>query len=299
MLKGETNMYQHIARDKQEQIKQIQQLLLVTTSFREGWDYLDKVCNFIKVHPEPMNLVIEGETGTGKTLLVDSYEAAQKHINNFVKVAAPSHDTASSFLTEVLDALADPMPNRGSIQQKIKRAVHLMNSSNIDLLIIDEADNFWDNYGKPAFFMLEILRSLMNMTKVPVVLIGSEVLPLFIKKSPQLARRFSMSYELKPIDSKVIQFEALLKRAGEALPFKDFSGLDEAGIAECFLCATDGYLDKTMLLIRTAALIALKCDADKIEYDDLATAFSVHQLAFDDRPNPFDLDLWFSERFQA
>jgi hypothetical protein len=285
----------NLKQNKQEQIKQIQDMWVVLPSFQRGWHYLDITRKSKLIHPNRSNLVLEGQPGIGKTMLVETYLANNEDIKNFIKVEVPCPTSATSFLTQILSALGVLRPEGRIIEQQIKRASHFIGTAKLELIIIDEADNLWADYDELPLSMLESLTILMSMTNVPFVLIGSNGLHNRMEMAPKLKRQFSIVYELMPFamdssESKISQYELLLKRVGEALPFTGFSGLDDEGLAESFLFATDGLIGKFMLLIRTAAFIALERDADIIEYEDLELAFSTHHAAFGDKFNPFKLD---------
>ena len=131
----------------------------------------------------PRGLMILGEPGVGKSKLSLVYKKMHSrpstdecNRNTVLIVEMPPSCSIDWFYTKILSALGDPSPESGRIPAKELRVIQLFIAQEVELLIIDEIHNLLpDNLqGPQTRKMANIIKTLMNTTKIPIILLGEE-----------------------------------------------------------------------------------------------------------------------------
>jgi DNA transposition AAA+ family ATPase len=137
--------------------------------------------------------LVYGVTGAGKTsaitLLANRVDA--------VMVKASPTWTLRTMLNMVMKELsADPMRSNSDMEQFIIEKMQMDNRP----LFVDEADAFTDPAvrGDRSYAILETLRSIHDISKMPVMLIGMPGIERRLACRHQLMRRFSQWVEFQP-----------------------------------------------------------------------------------------------------
>jgi type II secretory pathway predicted ATPase ExeA len=138
-------------------------------------------------------MLITGETGTGKTLLVKQYLETQKNKEKIMVVTAPIQSTLRAFNEELLEQIGDPFPNKGPFGMKMRRLIELIKTSNIELIMVDDFQRVFGGNRQNASEVLECLVHLMEKTNVSFVFLGSNE----SKRAHNLNERFSRRVPLR------------------------------------------------------------------------------------------------------
>ncbi|WP_298472737.1 TniB family NTP-binding protein [uncultured Psychrobacillus sp.] len=285
---------------KEEKLKKIDILRIAHPEFKKALELI-RMCHATHLnYSEPQCLLITGNYGTGKSSIMEIY--LQKHqkiipLERTTKVAILAGDiryptTINTFLESMLYHLGDSHPTKGTIGNKQHRLIKFISDSEVELIMLDEFQHFVNRDGndKINHSVADCLKSIINSTKVPVVLIGMDESELVLKANGQLKRRFSFRHHLNSFNcvnaERTDYFRLLLNNLDEKLPFKNLAGLKEHGMWEKFNGATNGNMNSLMKIVRTAAKYAVEAEQEKIEMEHFSKAFELH-ISIMNGANPF------------
>jgi type II secretory pathway predicted ATPase ExeA len=160
-----------------------------------------------KLSKESEGILIQGDTGAGKTTVVKLYmQDYPRSVTEEVTIVpvlyatVPVPATCKSLVTALLTAIGDPAAERGSQISQTLRLKRYMEACKVELLILDEFQHFQDRDSlKVLKTVSDWLKVLMDETGVPIVLAG---LPyshtiLDAENNEQLRRRFALRIELE------------------------------------------------------------------------------------------------------
>jgi len=285
-----------------EKTKIIKDLRIIHPRFKKALDLIKQCHESLQISDDPQCMLISGESGSGKTTLFETYIKLNDKVlyddftgakKSILWAEIPSPVRINTFLETMLDQLGDPFPNRGTIGNKNHRLVNLIKDCGVELIMLDEFQHFVHSENqKVNYEVADCFKSLINRTKVPVVLFGLKDAERPLDVNPQLNRRFSIRYTLSPFGlenrGRKKEFEMLLKLIDNQLPFVELAGLDSEEMIEKIYFATNGVINSIMKIIRTASLYALKKEKDKVEMEDFAKAYHLHSYILKgETNNPF------------
>lgn len=251
---------------------------------------------------EPECLFIQGETGTGKSTLMETYSKSYPRkitkegtIVPILSGVVPAGATVKGVASKLLWNLGDPAHSRGSRDTMTIRLIQLIKDCRVELIFLDEMNHFIERDSEKLLKTVsDWLKELIIETKIPLVAFGLPTAELVLSPStnPQLSRRFSHRRSLNPFgwqhdDGE--EFRTLLHLIETQLPLLENSRLTEKDMALRFYYASDGTIGYVMTLIRNATKLALKQNRERLELDLLAITFEDHIK--NDKPgkkfNPF------------
>lgn len=253
------------------------------------------------------SICLTGDAGTGKTYicdyiahhypsktLIDEMAVIEKHPVLSISVANRS---IKGLASRMLEALGDPNPTRGSESEMTHRIQKLLITCETNLIILDEFNNLIND--KNAKGVLYWVKSLMNHTNVPVLVVGTPEVKGLVNSNPEMARRF-LKVNLMPFDFDLVeQHKALpayinairsniIKRI-EFLAFPDFRSTYD--LLRLYL-ATLGYPCNLNELIINAAKSAIRASQEVVTVNDFASVYTSSRLAYVGEyhsKNPFTL----------
>ena len=274
---------------KEEKYNKIKNIKVLYPRFNRGLDLIERCHHSTVISRDPQCLLITGPSGSGKSTIFEAYKQMHDRIvyeetrtkKVILSAEIPSPTTIVSFLEVLLEQLGDPFPTKGSKGDKNRRLVNLIRDCGVELIMLDEFQHFFHPKNKKINYdVSDCFKSLVNQTKVPVVLFGLSESKHVLDCNPQLKRRFSMVYNLSPFrfedELSMNEFAKLLYSIDQQLPFEELSGLAQGDMMERFYFATNGLMDSIMKLIRDATNFAIEQEKTKIELEDFAKAFNFH-----------------------
>lgn len=255
---------------------------------------------FSKVSAEPLNMLIQGETGTGKTTCKNyyeqkfpRYETEDGTVVPVLSAAVPIPATVKSLVTELLLKLGDPLAEKGTVLNQTLRIKCLVRACIVELIILDEFQHFIDRDSlKILQTISDWLKDLLNESKIPIVLIGMPNSDEILEGNKQLKRRFSMRINLEPFGWKSAEqrqeFRTFLGAVDVKLPLLKRSNLADGEMALRFFYASDGVVANIMQIVRRAAVLAIERSLEKLDLAALAEAYE-DRLATSNpsKKNPF------------
>jgi len=252
---------------------------------------------------EPLCCPIVGESGGGKTTIIDHFEGLHPRIDHAwgmevpVLVAKiPSRPTVKSLAETLLYALGDPLWLRGNTVSKSIRLRELFKRCRVRLLALDEFQHFVD--VRRASIPNEVadrLKEQVEEAKMPIVVLGLERCLEVLKQNEQLRRRFGATVRVGAFcwerEDDRIAYRAFLHAVQERVTDYAMPNLRDVGMAFRMYYASYGLIGYTMKIIRGASRIAAGRRHRNISLEILSESFSQHvwinQMS---NPNPFTED---------
>lgn len=229
-------------------------------------------------------LLITGQTGSGKTTLIEFYKEyfpqriePDRTVTPVLLVTTPESPTVKSLAEAILISLGDPAAASGTTENKTRRIFKYLKECKVELIIVDEFQHFYDSKKiSQARKVTDWLKNLFNIASIPVVLVGLPRSVMVVRMNPQLKRRFSAPFYLKPFgfvtDREILEFRGVLKKIHGNLPL-ECPELHEANLARRFFYASCGLIDYVAKIIDRAVLIAGEKNNSSLSLKIFATAF--------------------------
>jgi hypothetical protein len=252
--------------------------------------------------PEPSNVLVTGETGVGKSKILQGYIARPENqverlpdgrirrpvFNVEIRTLATPRSTAVQMLK--LLGLTDRHFHSGSVADLTERVKHHMIEQGVELCTLDEFNNTLSDDGrvrsfKVAMWVKDLCKSKTRDGDNPNGKIGENI-PFAMIGTPKSERivdptvnnelasltpfRMTISRYEYDTPEAVAEFRSFLDALDEELPFDEFSELgtpDENGrcpLADKIHMVTYGLLRPLGFLIREAANMAIEEGAPRI-----------------------------------
>ena len=270
-----------------DKIKMIEQIIVIHPQMQAILDKMDYCREHSKYALEAIGLLVTGEKGTGKTTIKDIYlnknKSKQTRTATYIPVLAiwiPVPATVKGLTTELLGALGDPFPEKGSVVVQTARVNKLVEKCRVTFCLFDEFQHFAERESfKLNRTVSDWTKNFMTSNKMPMVLFGTPKSTEILDgvENEQLRRRFPFRMELRPFVWKTEEdqqiFRKFLQIVDEKLPLNEFSNLADPNIALRIHYATKGLIFEVMRLIRAAAVLAVKRGFININMDLLSESF--------------------------
>lgn len=219
------------------------------------------------------NLLLVGPTNNGKTMIVEKFRRAHLTIAAgetgkgaalvpVLKAQMPAGPDESRFFGAILDALGMPFSPRDRIAAKQDTAVHLMRTTGVRLLVIDELHNLLSGTAMQQRRLLNVLRWLGNELQIPLVGVGTAEALRAIRSDDQLVNRF-VPFPL-PLWTDDDEYRRLLSTLEAVLPLRKPSHLTDPAMAARILSASEGVLGEIIAIIVRAAVLAVETGKETI-----------------------------------
>jgi hypothetical protein len=279
----------------------IERIVIPHTAFADAQRQIEQ-CFTFSAGQGAQGLAIVGESGTGKTSLLESFESRHEPIRRgdgmevpVLRATVPSGPTVKSLAGKLLEALNAPDPERGTENEKSRRLRVLMKKAG--MVMIDEFQHFYDR-GKRQIMhnVADWLKVLIDDTRTTLVVAGLRSCRNVIDENEQLARRFLAPIQLPRFSWTDVgqrgQFISILTAFHrEIAKEREVPVFHSDQMAFRFYCSTGGLIGCVAGLLKQTLRNAAIEDRKVIRLDDLATAhaqsvWSSEYIAA--LPNPFE-----------
>lgn len=279
---------EHLVDKKYESVATVRETLIEHPAFAYGISAIRRCHRMGQFElEEPGCLLITGVSGSGKSTLRKEYakhhprrETEDGTIIPVLHLELPAKPTIKNVAERILLALGDPLFAHGTAVAMTERIIVLFRNCRLELVILDEFQHFIDHSSeKIEATVADWLKSLVNATKVPFVLMGLRRCRRILQGNEQLRRRFSRQISLEPFSiadkrSRRI-FDGLLRTIYGSLPVPCVPELTGGGVTvEQMHNATFGLIGYVMTLITAAVEIVIEEERAAIDRDVLGKAFS-------------------------
>jgi hypothetical protein len=225
------------------------------------------------------NILLVGPTNNGKTMIVERFRRGQfateadetpdgTAVVPVLKVQMPPGADERRLFGAILQALGIVgTASYATVAARQDAAVRLMRSTNVKLLIVDEAQNLLSGTRDQQRRVLNVLRWLGNELQISLVAVGTPEAMRAIQSDEQLANRFEPL--ALPMWHAGEEYQRLLATLETVLPLRHASHLSEPELANRILAMTEGVLGEIVTVVTRAATLAVSSGAESISVEIL------------------------------
>lgn len=231
----------------------------------------------------PESLLLVGQSGSGKSTLLKYYsdQFPREQTREGVRipvllVSTPENPTVKTLAEAILMSMGDPAAAKGTAQQKTFRIIHYFERCQVNLLMLDEFQHFFDGRRTSETQRVsDWLKNLINTVQVPILLCGLPRSIHVVNMNSQLRRRFGSPFHLRPFqfstDDEQTEFRGVLKSI-EAIIGRP-NTLRDANLARRFYYASSGLLDYVIKIIDDAISREDASGSDALALENLHSSF--------------------------
>lgn len=271
-----------------ERVAMAERIMVPHLKFKQALSKIERNHSLSKHTAEPRCVAIVGETGAGKTTVARVYAGRHPVITAgpvdhmpVLSLKVPARPRIKSMAETMLLALGDPFANRGTTPQMTIRLIHLIRELNVELIMIDEFQHFVEvNQRNIPHDVADWLKTLIDESRVPVVLLGLPSCTQVFDANEQLARRFSERYEITSFNWKSptekAEFRSVLRAICRRLPFRHVLDMSDQEFAFRMHAGTGGRVGYVMNVIRTASEVAAFASSDDLDLKHVVESYEQH-----------------------
>lgn len=221
---------------------------------------LEELFNYPKNDRMP-NLLIIGDTNNGKTALVKRFcnmhpaedtPEGDAIIFPVLYIECPPKPDEGRLYDEILSKIYQKFKERDNAGKKLSQVLKVCEKIGVRMIILDEVQHILAGSGNQQRLFLNVIKTLGNKLKVPIVAVGIREAYNAIQTDAQLANRF----ELAPLPRWRLgdeDYERLLASFEALLPLREPSYLYENQVANKLFSMTEGYIGELSRLLSRAA----------------------------------------------
>ena len=285
-------------------------IIITHPTFIEAIDrYSQAISSIDRLNNTSVGFALTGESGTGKTTLAKHLISLYPGIRDeegltrpVVYCCVPPKPTLKGLASALFSALNDPfesLPNkRGRDAEHVltERSIKLIIECQVKAIIFDESQHLAkkpDSEG--TYAATDWLKTLMERTKVVIILLGLNSTTLLFEQNEQLKRRFKSTIKLSRFnwmqDETRSQFLGILQAFQANLPQFDFMDLTAEETSFRFYTATGGLIAYLAQILEQAMLDAIQDNRKTINLKHFEVAYgkTMHVSDFNNAENPFTL----------
>jgi hypothetical protein len=219
------------------------------------------------------NLLIIGPTNNGKTMIIEKFgrdhpggpSADSEHeVMPVVRVQMPSEPDLKRFYAAIVRAVhAPPRPPREVLAKVEDCTLRLLQRIGVRMLIIDEVHNLLGGSSAQQRAFLNVLRSLGNTLRIPLVCAGTREAYLAMRSDEQLENRFE-PFAL-PRWQADTDYASLLASFAAIFPLRYPSHLSQPPLATHILTQSEGTIGAIATFLTRAATLAIRSGQERLD----------------------------------
>ena len=228
--------------------------------------------------PRMPNLLLVGESGNGKTTLLDRFRDLNpvmarpggEALAPVIVMQMPSEPSETRFWTELLLALHIAHRDTDPVQRKKNQAHSVLAYVGCRMLVIDEFHNVLHGHARQQRQFLAVLKNLSNDLRLPIVAAGTRDAVRTLHTDPQLSSRFeAFGLPRWKLDREFLRLLASFERF---LPLEAPSELAGREMAIRLHAMSEGTIDRLALTLTRAAAQAIRDRKSRIDRKILDSA---------------------------
>lgn len=243
----------------------VEATLVPHSAFEKALTQIEEAFVCASSQSEAQGIAIVGESGTGKTSLLDHFharhpgrrEADGMHVP-ILRVTVPSTPTVKSLAAAMGDSLEAPDSDRGTENERTKQLRVLMHKTGVVVVVLDEFQHIYDKNKRCFMYhVADWLKVLIDQVRCTLIVAGLPNCMDVIEHNEQLQRRFLAPLRMPRFDwddtEQRHEFRAILGAFREQLSTKfRLPELDSIEMAFRFYCATGGLISLVSKILRHA-----------------------------------------------
>ncbi|WP_422132808.1 TniB family NTP-binding protein [Endozoicomonas sp. ALD040] len=271
--------------------------------------YLDGILKTIhrnrmvsKCGGKPECALIIGEPGSGKTTLMEKYEKDHPHEEESCRTRIPVFLSEFPLRTEprqaaisLLDDLGHELPPKGlSAPQLTKQLAKLMHECEVEIALLDEFHHLIETKSYDVLHdAVTWVKTLINISKKPVVLFGLPYSRVILDYDEQLSGRFPIIRQIEPFrvkkdcDEKV--FRTFLMMLSSELPFDKVIKLHGRDFYPRLFAFSKGSMRRLRNLINFACEQAIFNNDSGLTLEHFSVAYNFYMQHIDERKDEIDV----------
>lgn len=278
----------------------IEKFVIPHQAFANALDQIQQAFRYARHKVDAEALAIIGESGTGKSSVLklvlsenQPYRDAKGLKTPILFASVPEVPTRKSLASELLAAIGDPEPDRGTAPMLTRRLIKHIEESGTCMIMVDEFQHFFDrDKHKFMYDVADWLKRLIDLTNITLIVAGLPTCMGVIDQNEQLARRFQERIELPRFCwTNISQREQFIKilRCYERQMGKEYEipSLSSEAMAFRFYCGTGGLIGYLSALLKKMLRNAESASEKTISLGDIALAYSQSTWRSSNVPNPF------------
>lgn len=264
----------------------VERFIIPHDAFRNATEQIEQAFKYAQNKGEGEALALIGESGTGKTSVLDavrsrheSVSGADRDIIPILSATVPSEPTVKSLAAVLLAAIGDSRPEQGTEPELTRRLKSHIKATGTCMIMIDEFQHFYDRgRHKVMHKVADWLKELIDATKTTLVVAGLPYGTSVIDQNEQLARRFSASLSLPRFSwNDIEQREEFIRilhcYEKEISKHYKIPELSSESMAFRFYCATNGLMGYLSKLLKQLLRNAEMSGKESIILEDIAKAY--------------------------
>lgn len=275
--------------------------LIIHPRFRKAIEITDMKLQRCKDADVGDAFFIEGETGSGKTWLIDFFcrrspfankELTERSIRPVIRLKVPGVCTPKQFCVDMLKCLEDPLPEKGTYTQLKARVIALFRECQVQLVLLDDLQDIpLKRSARGVENIVSCIRDFIDETCALFVMLGNRTAAVVLDSNSQLRKRAAYRLQLKYFDlrevSRLAEFKKLMSQLDSWLPLAESSCITDGLIMGRIFCATNGIFQFIIQLLDYSWPEAVKDGRETLIISDLYTGFANLYGDVADTLNPF------------
>lgn len=228
--------------------------------------------------PTPSLMLFYGETGVGKTTIIDHFYnfTNKRHVSKANAVGrivyrqVPANCTPKALASELLASFGDPAADKGTMSNMTRRIVHYLSEFKISLVILDEFQHLIETKSEKVLYgTADWLKSVTNEVRCSFLLSGLPAVQNVIEANPQLKRRVMTRFVLKPLpldtQADLQRVQTLLGLFSEKMFFDNASVVASEPVARAIHYASGGAIGRMVNILKLTCLNAFRDGSAMLE----------------------------------
>lgn len=267
---------------------------------KKVFDLIDEMLEDAKYLKIPSSLLLIGDTGVGKTTILEKYAKQYPSVEiegiinrPVLMITLVGKSTIIATAKSMLEEMKVSIKGITREADFVKLVRDNLKLLNVKVVFVDEAQHMVEAYGDDSLPKVgDFFKFLTKDTRVPFILSGISSTTEVVKASKQfnlICKKHDLGPYAYKTDKEKLRFRTYLAQVDNLLPFPQRSKLGEPDIALRMFFSTDGNIKMVMLLIMKAAFNAINNDMPYIGMEDLSYGFQKEIMTRRfDLENPFD-----------
>lgn len=293
------------SEEEGKRIKTIQEIFIPTPHLQSIIDQMKKCRELSKLNGykvEPDCVLVTGETGVGKTTLIEQYMSKSPRLilEDKTKVPVlstylPTTKSDKDVISHLLRELGDPAEGEGGTATKLtKRFADLLKETGVEMIIIDEFHHAIEKKSEMVIHRVaDLLKNIVSDSKIPMMLFGMPWSTHILDVNHQLARRFDIHKHITHFTKDTFpEFRKFLDKIDKKLPFEQSSNLSDEELAFRLFAASKGNLSVLIKgFIRRAGIKAVETGQPNIPIEYFSQEFTEVYKKLTSKENVFELPI--------